>query len=226
MMTAEKISPLAATSAPALKRRGMMLVLASPPGGGKTTISREIMRLDPLTTVSVSATTRAQRPGEVEGQHYYFVSREEFQGMIEADDMLEYAEVYNHHLYGTPRAPVEKALNEGRDVLFDIDWQGNLKLAEMAPGDVVSVFLLPPSWDELAHRLHNRAQDSEEEIERRLGKAQDEISHYREFDYVIVNSDLQDSIAAVRAIIGAERQKRSRLTDLDAFIGTLKPGQK
>lgn len=201
-----------------------MLVLASPPGGGKTTISREIMRLDPATTISVSATTRAKRPGEVEGQHYYFVDRPEFEKMIEAGDMLEHAMVYNQHLYGTPRAPVEKALEEGRDVLFDIDWQGNRKLAEMAPDDVVSVFLLPPSWDELAHRLHNRAQDSEEEIERRLGKAQDEIAHYKEFDYVIVNNDLQDSIAAVRAILEAERQKRRRLTDLDGFIATLKPG--
>lgn len=223
MMTAEKISPSAPVTSPAFKRRGMMLVLASPPGGGKTTISREIMRLDPSVTVSVSATTRAKRPGEVEGRHYYFVSREDFQAMAAGGGMLEHAEVYNHHFYGTPRAPVEKALADGRDVLFDIDWQGNQSLKAIMPADVVSVFLLPPSWHALAERLHNRAQDSEDEIARRLGKAQDEISHYREFDYVIVNADLQESIASVQAIITAERHKRARLTDVDAFVQTLKP---
>jgi len=208
-----------------LRRRGLMLVLASPPGGGKTTISRAIAAVDPLTEVSVSATTRAMRPGEVHGQHYYFVSDAEFQKMIETKDMLEHALVYNKHYYGTPKAPVEKALTEGRDVLFDIDWQGNRSLAAIAPEDVVSVFLLPPTWDTLAQRLHNRAQDSEEEITRRLSKAQDEIAHYKEFQYVIVNNNLDDSIAKVRAILDAERHRRHRLPALQGFIDTLKPSK-
>lgn len=206
-----------------LKRRGVMLVLASPPGGGKTSVSRELMKRDPQTTVSVSATTRAMRPGEVDGQHYHFVTREKFEEWIASGDMLEHALVYNNYFYGTPKAPVEKALNDGRDVLFDIDWQGNLSLRNMLPADVVSIFLLPPSWNELSDRLHNRAQDSEEEIIRRLSKASDEIAHFHEFDYVIVNNDFEETIARVTAILEAERQKRHRLQDLHSFIETLKP---
>ena len=206
-----------------LKRRGVMLVLASPPGGGKTSVSRELMKRDPQTTVSVSATTRAMRPGEVDGQHYHFVTREKFEDWIASGDMLEHALVYNNYFYGTPKAPVEKALNDGRDVLFDIDWQGNLSLRKMLPDDVVSIFLLPPSWNELSDRLHNRAQDSEEEIIRRLSKASDEIAHFHEFDYVIVNNDFEETIARVTAILEAERQKRHRLQDLHSFIDTLKP---
>jgi guanylate kinase len=224
-MPARNTPPVAQNTAPALKRRGVMLVLASPPGGGKTTITRAIAKRDPQTVISVSATTRKQRPGEVEGQHYYFVAREKFEDMIKAGDMLEHALVYNSQFYGTPKKPVEKALNEGRDVLFDIDWQGNRSLSQIAPADVVSVFLLPPSWDELAHRLHNRAQDSEEEIVRRLGKARDEIAHYQEFQYVIVNNDLEESIVKVQAILEAERQKRTRIAGLQSFIDTLKPGK-
>lgn len=200
-----------------------MLVLASPPGGGKTTITRELMRTDPQTVVSVSATTRAKRPGEVEGQHYYFVSHEKFQQMVDNKEMLEHALVYNKNYYGTPKAPVDKYLAEGRDVLFDIDWQGNRSLSAIAPHDIVSIFLLPPTWAELAHRLHARAQDSEEEIKRRLGMAQDEISHYKEFQYVIVNNDLDESMAHVCGILDAERHKRERLLDVDAFVKTLKP---
>lgn len=211
------------SSAPALKRRGVMLVLASPPGGGKTTITRELMRQDANTVISVSATTRDRRPGEVEGQHYFFVTPEKFQEMIDHGDMLEYAKVYNRHLYGTPRRPVEDALAAGKDVLFDIDWQGNRKLSEVARDDVVSVFLLPPSWATLEGRLRGRAQDSEEEIVRRLGKAHDEITHYNEFQYVIVNNDLTASIAQVRAILEAERARRQRLMDLPAFVETLQP---
>ena len=221
-MTAKTITSLPG-KIPAFKRRGMMLVLASPPGGGKTTVSRAIMERDPYTTVSISATTRAMRPGEQDGVHYYFVSREKFQEMIDRGDMLEHALVYNNYMYGTPKAPVEKALAEGRDVLFDIDWQGNRSLAQKQPADVVSVFLLPPSWDELAHRLHNRKQDSEEEITRRLSKARDEIAHYGEFQYVLINNDLEQTIAAVQDIIRAERQKRARLTDVQAFVETLVP---
>ncbi len=207
----------------ALKRRGVMLVLSSPPGGGKTTITRELMRSDAQTTVSVSATTRAKRPGEFEGTHYYFVSPEKFQRMVDADEMLEHALVYNKNYYGTPKAPVEKALSEGRDVLFDIDWQGNRKLHEVAKDDVVSVYILPPSWEALASRLYGRAQDSEEEIARRLSMAQEEISHYKEFQYVIVNNDLDESVQLVHNILRAERAKRTRLMDLDAFVETLKP---
>ena len=211
------------SSQPALKRRGVMLVLASPPGGGKTTITRELMRTDSQTVVSVSATTRAKRPGEIEGTHYYFVSREKFQQMVDNGEMLEHALVYNKNYYGTPKAPVEKALSEGRDVLFDIDWQGNRKLTEIAKNDVVSIFILPPSWDELARRLPARAQDSEEEIERRLGMAQDEIAHYREFQYVIVNNALEESMRIVRGILESERTRRERLVNIDNFVKTLKP---
>jgi guanylate kinase len=225
MMPAKNLPPAAPQPLSALKRRGVMLVLASPPGGGKTTISREIARRDAETVISVSATTRKQRPGEVEGQHYYFVSKEKFEEMIESGDMLEHALVYNNYFYGTPRKPVEKALTEGRDVLFDIDWQGNRSITKVAPNDVVSVFLLPPSWDELAHRLHNRAQDSEEEIVRRLTKARDEIAHYSEFQYVLVNRDFDESVAAVTAILQAERQKRDRLVGIQSFVDTLKPGK-
>lgn len=221
-MTAASVTPIE-PKAVTLKRRGLMLVLASPPGGGKTSVSREIARLDPQAAISVSATTRSIRPGEVEGKDYYFTTTEKFQDMVKKGDMLEHALVYNNCYYGTPRIPVEKALSEGRDVLFDIDWQGNRSLAQMMPDDVVSVFLLPPSWDELAHRLHNRARDTEEDIKKRLGKARDEIAHYTEFDYVIVNNSFEDTVAKVHAILEAERQKRARLTDVQAFVDTLKP---
>lgn len=223
MMAAASTPTPFPAAAPALKRRGVMLVLASPPGGGKTTVTRAIAESDPQTVISVSATTRAMRPGEVDGKHYYFVSRDAFEDMIGADQMLEHALVYNNYFYGTPKEPVEQALAEGRDVLFDIDWQGNKTLAAVAPDDVVSVFLLPPSWQALADRLHGRKQDSEEEITRRLGKAQDEISHYGEFDYVIVNNDLHATIAQVKSILDAERSRRQRLTDVDAFVKTLTP---
>ena len=211
------------SSPPAFKRRGLMLVLASPPGGGKTTITRELIKRDPYTTISVSATTREKRPGEVEGQHYHFVSREKFQQMVDNGEMLEHALVYNHNMYGTPKAPVEKALRGGRDVLFDIDWQGNRNLSAIAGDDVVSIFLLPPSWAELEKRLHGRARDSEEEIRRRLAKAHDEISHYDEFQYVIVNDDLNESIRRVQGILDAERVKRHRLAGVQEFVDTLKP---
>src|SRR4051812_32730110 len=222
MMTASSVTPITSAQ-PSFKRRGVMLVLSSPPGGGKTTISREIVRTDPNTVISVSATTRSMRPGEVEGTHYYFVAPEKFQQMVDRKEMLEHALVYNKNYYGTPKAPVDKNLAEGRDVLFDIDWQGNRSLAAIAPHDVVSIFLLPPTWGELARRLHDRARDTEEEIERRLGMAEDEISHYREFQYVVVNNDLNESLRMVRCILDAERAKRERLLDVDAFVTTLKP---
>lgn len=200
-----------------------MLVLASPPGGGKTTISRAIMARDPNTVVSVSATTRDMRPGEVDGTHYYFVDHDKFKGMIASGEMLEHALVYNGHYYGTPKAPVEAALNAGKDVMFDIDWQGMQQLQKIAPKDVVGIFILPPSWDVLESRLRGRATDSEDEIRRRLAKAADEISHYKEFDYIVVNHDLEDSIAKVRAIMDAERAKRHRHGDIHQFVETLKP---
>ncbi len=223
-MTQSSLAPAAAAVTP-LRRRGMMVVLASPPGGGKTTVSRAIMERDPVTTVSVSATTRAMRPGEAEGTHYYFMDKAGFEDLVAKGEMLEHALVYNNYFYGTPKAPVEKALQAGRDVLFDIDWQGNRSLARHAPDDVVSIFLLPPSWSALAERLHNRAQDSEEEINRRLSKARDEIDHYGEFQYVIVNNDLEDTITRVHDIIVAERSRRQRLVDLAAFVDTLAPGK-
>jgi len=220
-MVAAETSPFPQTHI--LKRRGMMLVLASPAGGGKTTISRELMSLDPHVTISVSATTRAMRPGEVEGKHYYFVTPEKFQQMADAGEMLEYAQVYNRSMYGTPKAPVEKALASGLDVLFDIDWQGNRILKSLGGGDVVSIFLLPPSWAEMERRLRARAQDSSDEIARRMAKAKDEISHYDEFDYVVVNNDLNESIHQVRSILLAERNRRERLVDISAFVQSLRP---
>ncbi len=209
-----------------MKRRGMMLVLASPPGGGKTSISREIAKRDPKTMISVSATTRTQRPGEEEGKHYYFVTRPKFEEMVSNGEMLEYALVYNSQMYGTPKAPVEDALNRGIDVMFDVDWQGNRSLSATAHEDVVSVFILPPSWDALATRLHNRAQDSEEEITKRLAKAKDEIAHYKEFQYILVNHEFEDSVDRLRSIIEGERLKRHRLRGIDDFVAKLKPGHK
>lgn len=225
MMVAASITHLPEAAGQTFRRRGLMLVLASPPGGGKTTISRALMDTDPQTVISVSATTRDKRPGEVDGQHYYFVKPEKFKEMIDHGDMLEHALVYNNYLYGTPRKPVEKALSEGRDVIFDIDWQGTQKLTALAKDDVVSIFLLPPSWAALESRLHARAQDSEAEIVKRLGKAQEEISHYTDFQYVIVNNDLGDSIRQVRTILEAERLKRTRQTDVQTFVDTLKPSK-
>lgn len=224
MMAAASITSFPAQS-PALKRRGLMLILASPPGGGKTTITREIMARDPQTTISISATTRAMRPGEVDGKHYHFVDKGEFEKKVAAGDMLEHQLVYNNYYYGTPKEYVENALAQGLDVLFDIDWQGTRDITNQMRADAVSVFILPPSWEELERRLHGRAQDSEEEIVRRLSKAQAEISHYTEFDYVVVNNDLEESILHVQAILDAERTRRYRLTGLQDFVDTLKPSK-
>jgi guanylate kinase len=212
-----------AVSPQPIRRRGVMLVLASPPGGGKTTISREIIKRDAQTSLSVSATTRNIRPGEVDGQHYFFVDRAEFEAMVARGDMLEHALVYNNNYYGTPRKPVEDALQSGCDVLFDIDWQGNRSLKAAAPQDVVSVFLLPPSWKDMEQRLHTRGRDSKEDIAARLAQAEGEISHYREFEYVVVNNDLEQSIDAVYAILKAERAKRTRLLTVDDFVAGLAP---
>ena len=201
-------------------RRGLMLVLSSPSGAGKTSISRALLELDAKLSLSISATTRPQRQGEVDGQDYHFVSEARFEAMIAAEDLLEYARVFGH-LYGTPREPVEQALSAGRDVLFDVDWQGTQQLAERARKDLVSVFILPPSTAELEQRLRKRARDPEDVLQGRMAKAADEMSHWAEYDYVIVNRDLEESVGVVRSILAAERLRRDRQVGLGAFVKTL-----
>jgi guanylate kinase len=203
----------------AIARRGLMLVLSSPSGAGKTTLSRMLLA-DPAVTLSISVTTRAQRPGETDGEHYHFIDRARFDAMEKNGELLEWAEVFGHR-YGTPRAPVEGALAVGRDVLFDIDWQGTQQVRENAPGDLVSVFVLPPSAPELERRLHTRAQDSDDVIRSRMAKASGEMSHWAEYDYVIVNRDLDHAFAEVRAILAAERLKRVRQTGLSDFVRSI-----
>lgn len=201
-------------------RRGLMLVLSSPSGAGKTTLSREILEEDPGIELSVSVTTRKQRPGEIDGRHYHFIERAQFDAMVAAGDLLEWAEVFGN-CYGTPRGPVEAALAAGRDVLFDVDWQGTQQLRETAPKDLVSVFVLPPSIPELQRRLHSRAQDTDDVIRARMAKAADEMSHWSEYDYVIVNRDFDRALTEVRAILASERLKRERQTGLSAFVRSL-----
>lgn len=200
-----------------LTRRGLMFVLSSPSGAGKTTISRSLMQRDDNIKVSISATTRKKRQNEENGVHYHFVSEDEFQGMVDRKEFLEHATVFQHR-YGTPRQPVDDALKNGMDVLFDIDWQGTRLIKEQAPQDVVSIFILPPSWVELEKRLQGRGMDSEEEIQFRMSRAAAEISHYAEYDYVIINRDLEDATRRVQAILVAERMKRRRLVGLQKFI--------
>jgi guanylate kinase len=200
-----------------IARRGLMLVLSSPSGAGKTTLSRMLLRADRGVELSVSVTTRPQRRGEVDGRDYHFISRARFDAMVKAGDLLEWAEVFSH-CYGTPRRPVEKALRAGRDVLFDIDWQGTQQLHEKARDDLVSVFILPPSVKELGRRLRTRAQDSEAVIGTRMAKAAGELSHWPEYDYVVVNRDIGQAFAAVQAILAAERLKRERQTGLTEFV--------
>jgi guanylate kinase len=199
-----------------IARRGLMLVLSSPSGAGKTTLSRMLLD-DPAITLSISVTTRPQRPGEKDGAHYHFIDRARFDAMVKNGELLEWAEVFGHR-YGTPRAMVEQALAAGRDVLFDIDWQGTQQVREKARSDLVSVFVLPPSAGELERRLHTRAQDPDEVIRARMAKASDEMSHWAEYDYVIVNRQLKDAFAELRAILAAERLKRERQTGLSDFV--------
>ena len=203
-----------------IQRRGLMLVLSSPSGAGKTSISRALLARDGNLTLSISATTREKRPGEVDGRDYHFKTAEGFEAMIDADALLEHALVFGHR-YGTPRAPVESALEAGKDVLFDVDWQGTQQLAEKARQDLVSVFVLPPSTAELERRLRSRARDSEAVVQERMAKAAGETSHYAEYDYVIVNHDLEQSVAAVEAILAAERLRRERQVGLGAFVQSL-----
>ena len=208
-------------AASGITRRGLMLVLSSPSGAGKTTITREILNRDSNLSLSISATTRPMRPGETDGTDYQFVSAGEFTRMEKAGEFLEHAKVFGHQ-YGTPRGPVEAALAKGRDVVFDIDWQGTQQLEEKAHDDLVSVFILPPSTEELHRRLQTRAQDSEEVVAQRMAKAADELSHWAEYQYVIVNRDLEDSIAAVMTILSAERLRRKRQISLADFVAALR----
>jgi len=201
----------------AIARRGLMLVLSSPSGAGKTTLSRKLLAEERGLELSISMTTRAKRRGEVNGRHYHFIDAKQFEKLARAGDLLEHAEVFGNR-YGTPRKPVEKALKQGRDVLFDIDWQGTQQLRESARDDLVSVFLLPPSIPELERRLHTRAQDSDEVILARMAKAAGEMSHWAEYDYVVVNHDLERAFNDVRAILAAERLKRERQTGLSTFV--------
>jgi len=203
-----------------IKRRGFMFVLSSPSGAGKTTISRLLLENDDNLIMSISATTRDKRPNEVDGKDYYFVPREKFSQMIANNEFLECAEVFDHN-YGTPEKMVVDALESGKDVLFDIDWQGTQQLAKNRRDDLVSIFILPPSMQELESRLKNRAQDTEEVIKNRMAKAANEISHWHAYDYVVVNADVEESLAKVRSILNAERQRRIRQQGLADFVGDL-----
>jgi guanylate kinase len=197
-----------------------MLVLSSPSGAGKTTLSRMLLKADRNVELSVSVTTRPKRRGEVHGRDYHFIDRRRFDAMVKAGALLEWAEVFGH-MYGTPRRPVEKALRVGRDVLFDIDWQGTQQLSEKAPRDVASIFVLPPSITELERRLHTRALDDEDVIRRRMAKASGELSHWAEYDYVIINDSLERAFAEVRTILAAERMKRARQPWISNYVRKL-----
>jgi guanylate kinase len=200
-----------------IARRGLMLVLSSPSGAGKTTLSRRLLAEDSDVSLSISVTTRKIRPGEQDGRDYHFIDRKQFDALVDKDGLLEWAEVFDN-LYGTPVQPVMSALGQGRDVLFDIDWQGTQQLREKARGDLVSVFILPPSIPELERRLKSRAQDDYETIHRRMAKAADEMSHWAEYDYVVINRDLDQAFTEVTAILAAERLKRERQPGLSDFV--------
>ena len=201
-------------------RRGLLLILSSPSGAGKSTLSRMLMDWDPTMRFSVSATTRKPRPGEEDGREYYFRSRDAFEEMVRDGDMLEHAEVFGN-FYGSPRGPVEQAMKAGTDTVFDIDWQGGQQVKQSMRDDVVSIFILPPSIAELDRRLRARAQDSDDVIAGRMAKSRDEISHWAEYDYVLVNEDLQLTFEQLKAILTAERLKRERQPQLSAFVRSL-----
>jgi len=205
------------TDGPRIDRRGLLLVLSSPSGAGKTTLARRLIETDNSISLSVSVTTRSPRPGEIDGSDYYFVDAATFVQMRDAEELLEWARVYDNS-YGTPRAPIEAAITAGRDVLFDIDWQGAQQLSEKMKHNVVRVFVLPPSHDVLEQRLRARAQDAEDVVKRRMVDASAEISHWAEYDYVIVNANIEHSLRGLQAILTAERLKRERLDGLTAFV--------
>lgn len=200
-----------------LKRRGLMYVLSSPSGAGKTTITRALLSQNKDMVMSVSATTRPQRPGEEHGKHYYFVDVAQFNAMKDNGELLEWAKVFGNY-YGTPKQPVEDALASGKDVVFDIDWQGTQQLREMARKDLVTLFILPPSWDELEKRLRARGQDKDEDIKFRMSKAADEMTHYSEYDYVIINKNVETAIARAQKILDSERLRTNRLEGLSDFV--------
>lgn len=208
----------AVTATPA--RRGMLLILSSPSGAGKSTITRQLIQDEPGLQLSISVTTRPQRPSEIDGKHYHFIDRAEFEQLRAAGDLIEWAEVHGN-FYGTPRKPVEAALARGQDMLFDIDWQGTAQILEKMKADAVTVFILPPSMAELKSRLERRAEDTADVIARRLNNARDEIARWPMYDYVIVNDQLQAAYGKVRAILAAERVRRVRVTGLESFVGGL-----
>ena len=203
-----------------IKRRGLMLVMSSPSGAGKTTITRALLEKDDNLSMSVSATTREPRPGEVDGKDYFFIDKAKFEDMVEKGEFLEHAKVFDNY-YGTPKAPVYDALEQGKDVLFDVDWQGARDLRQEGGGDQMSIFILPPSHDELERRLYARAQDSEEVVQKRMSKAAAEMSHWAEYDYIVVNAEIDKSIAEVEAILTAERLARHRQTGMTAFVASM-----
>jgi guanylate kinase len=208
----------------AIQRRGLMLVLSSPSGAGKTTLSRQLLDNDSQIQLSVSCTTRQKRPSERDGVDYRFVDTATFRGMIERKQFLEYAEVFGNY-YGTPSGPVDEALSAGRDMLFDIDWQGTQQLKDKRQADLVTVFILPPSTRDLEKRLLTRAQDPKEIVAQRMAKAADEMSHWAEYDYVVVNSDIGTSLTNLKAILTAERLKRERQVGLSGFVKALREGR-
>ena len=206
-----------------ISRRGLLLILSSPSGAGKTTLSRVILERDAGIELSVSVTTRPPRPGEVDGEDYTFIEEPAFQRMIDARSLLEHARVFGNY-YGTPRDAVERAVAAGRDVLFDVDWQGTQQLKENAREDVASIFVLPPSMAALEDRLRRRAQDSDDEVSRRMSEAEAEMSHWAEYDYVIVNREIEESVGAVQTILAAERLRRERQVGLADLIGAMRGG--
>ncbi|ALN73647.1 MULTISPECIES: guanylate kinase [unclassified Aureimonas] len=205
---------------PPIARRGLMLVISSPSGAGKSTIARNLLELDKKFSLSISVTTRKRRPSEIDGVHYHFITVEEFERLRSSDALLEWAEVHGN-FYGTPRAAAEQAMREGRDMLFDIDWQGALQLQEQAKTDIVSIFILPPSMDELAQRLTRRAEDSKDTIAMRLKNARIEIERWRDYEYVVINDDLDRAFSAVLSIVNAERLRRDRRPGLFDFTTQL-----
>jgi guanylate kinase len=209
---------------PELERRGLMLILSSPSGAGKTSISRALLASEANLTMSISLTTRPPRPGEIDGQDYYFVSHDAFNDMISEGNFLEYAKVFDNY-YGTPKDPVKTALSLGKDILFDIDWQGTQQISQQSQGDLVTIFILPPSTRELERRLRIRAQDSEEVVTQRMSKAADELSHWAEYDYVVINENLDESVKSIQSILHAERLKRRRQPGLSRFVKGLRSGQ-